>query len=57
MRFSEEKLFEEKEKRITIPEKKFDDFLGRGLSGSIYGMRSRVKKFNIGKIESVYIRR
>ncbi|MCH2194435.1 PDZ domain-containing protein [Kordia sp.] len=42
-------LFEEKEKRITIPEKKFDDFLGRGLSGSIYGMRSRVKKFNIGK--------
>lgn len=42
-------LFEDEVKRINIPEKKFDDFLGRGLSGSIYGMRSRVKKFNIGK--------
>jgi hypothetical protein len=41
-------LFEDEEKRINIPEKKFDDFLGRGLSGSIYGMRSRVKKFNMG---------
>ena len=42
-------LFEDKVKRINIPEKKFDDFLGRGLSGSIYGMRARVKKFNMGK--------
>ncbi|MEM6687463.1 MAG: aspartyl protease family protein, partial [Bacteroidota bacterium] len=42
-------LFEDEEKRITIPEKKFDDFLGRGLSGSIYGMRSRVEKFHVGK--------
>ncbi len=41
-------LFEDIEQRITIPENKFDDFLGRGLSGSIYGMRARVKKFNIG---------
>jgi RNase P subunit RPR2 len=41
-------LFEDDEKRINIPEKKFDDFLGRGLSGSIYGTRSRVKKFNMG---------
>ncbi|WP_420572309.1 aspartyl protease family protein [Kordia sp.] len=41
-------LFEEAAKGITIPEKKFDDFLGRGLSGSIYGMRARVKKFNMG---------
>ncbi|MFK7749968.1 MAG: aspartyl protease family protein [Kordia sp.] len=42
-------LFEDKEKNINIPTKKFDDFLGRGLSGSIYGIRSRVKKFNVGK--------
>ncbi|KAB8152721.1 PDZ domain-containing protein [Kordia sp. TARA_039_SRF] len=42
-------LFEDEEKQISIPEKKFDDFLGRGLSGSIYGMRSRVKKFNMGQ--------
>ncbi|WP_114902915.1 PDZ domain-containing protein [Kordia sp. SMS9] len=42
-------LFEDEEKNINIPEKNFEDFLGRGLSGSIYGMRSRVKKFNMGK--------
>ncbi|WP_052752773.1 aspartyl protease family protein [Kordia zhangzhouensis] len=41
-------LFEEKEKRISVPEKNFEDFLGRGLSGSIYGTRSRVNKFKIG---------
>ncbi|EDP95615.1 aspartyl protease family protein [Kordia algicida OT-1] len=41
-------LFEDEEKQIKIPEKKFDDFLGRGLSGSIYGTRSRVKKFHMG---------
>ncbi|MEM6722366.1 MAG: PDZ domain-containing protein [Bacteroidota bacterium] len=42
-------LFEDEEKQINVPEKKFDDFLGKGLSGSIYGVRSRVKKFNMGK--------
>lgn len=41
-------LFEDEEKQIKIPEKKFNDFLGRGLSGSIYGTRSRVKKFYMG---------
>lgn len=41
-------LFEDVEKGITIPDNKFEDFLGRGLSGSIYGTRSRVKKFDVG---------
>ena len=41
-------LFEDTEKGITIPDAKFEDFLGRGLSGSIYGARSRVNKFTIG---------
>ncbi|MBC8753592.1 aspartyl protease family protein [Kordia sp. YSTF-M3] len=41
-------LFEDAEQRITIPDKKFEDFLGRGLSGSIYGTRARVKKFSVG---------
>ncbi len=41
-------LFEDKEQGITIPDNKFEDFLGRGLSGSIYGIRSRVKKFDVG---------
>lgn len=41
-------LFEDAEQRITIPNQKFEDFLGRGLSGSIYGTRARVKKFDVG---------
>lgn len=41
-------LFEDTEQRITVPDKNFEDFLGRGLSGSIYGTRSRVKKFDVG---------
>jgi hypothetical protein len=41
-------LFEDAEKKIIIPDNKFEDFLGRGLSGSIYGKRSRVNKFTIG---------
>lgn len=41
-------LFEEEELDINVPEKHFEDFLGRGLSGSIYGKRSRVKKFSMG---------
>ncbi|WP_160131155.1 aspartyl protease family protein [Kordia antarctica] len=41
-------LFKDTEKRINVPEKSFPDFLGRGLSGSIYGTRARVKNFSIG---------
>lgn len=41
-------LFEEKERNINVPEQYFEDFLGRGLSGSIYGKRSRVEKFSLG---------
>ncbi len=38
-------LFEDKEKQITIEEGNyFEDFLGSGLSGSIYGKRSKIKK-------------
>lgn len=41
-------LFEDAEKNIAVPQKHFEDFLGRGLSGSIYGERSRVKNLHIG---------
>ncbi len=41
-------LFEEEKLNINVPDKNFDDFLGKGLSGSIYGKRSRVKKFSMG---------
>lgn len=42
-------LFEEEAININVPEKYFEDFLGRGLSGSIYGKRSRVKEFSMGR--------
>jgi hypothetical protein len=35
-------------KNIKSPPKYFDDFLGKGFSGSIYGKRSRVEKIKIG---------
>ncbi len=42
-------LFEDEE--ITIPDKCFEDFLGRGLSGSVYGKRSKLDKFYIAGFE------
>jgi len=39
-------LFEDKEKKITPAiDYFFEDFLGNGLSGSIYGKRSKIDKF------------
>jgi predicted aspartyl protease len=45
-------LFEDKEKGIS-PEKElvFRDYLGKGLSGSVYGQRSKLKRFKIGEFE------
>ncbi|WP_340202890.1 PDZ domain-containing protein [Ascidiimonas sp. W6] len=42
-------LFPNQELGIHIPEKSFYDFLGRGLSGSIYGKRSRVRELRLGR--------
>lgn len=44
-------LFEDSKKAITIPFRNFDDFLGRGLSGNVYGKRSKVDKFSLGNYE------
>ncbi|NNK82946.1 MAG: PDZ domain-containing protein [Flavobacteriaceae bacterium] len=41
-------LFEDKKQNIETPNAYFIDFLGRGLSGSVYGKRSKVKRFSIG---------
>jgi len=38
-------LFESDE--IKVPENSFRDFLGEGISGSIYGMRNKVKSFSL----------
>lgn len=44
-------LFRDKSDKIVLPEKKFDDFLGRGLSGDIMGQRARIEKFRLGNSE------
>lgn len=42
-------LFEDGEKGIDIPEKNYEDFLGKGLSGNIFGKRTMVEGFRLGK--------
>jgi hypothetical protein len=41
-------LFENSKEEIKPPVKFFDDILGEGLSGTIYGKRSRIEKFVLG---------
>lgn len=44
-------LFENTHPNITAPKKYFNDLLGEGLSGSIYGKRAYVKGLVLGKFE------
>jgi hypothetical protein len=39
-------LFKDESKNIIVPKKNFDDFLGRGLSGSVYGKRSKIQEIS-----------
>ncbi len=41
-------LFEKSSESIKIPDKYFIDYLGKGLSGNIYGKRSKIDKIIIG---------
>ena len=41
-------LFENSKKSIRTPKRFFNDILGEGLSGPIFGNRSRVSKFKMG---------
>ncbi len=41
-------LFESQNKGITIPDKSFEDFLGKGFNGDIYGRRTKIKDLYIG---------
>ena len=41
-------LFENEERGITVSGKYYDDYLGQGLSGSIFGKRSRIEKLRLG---------
>ena len=38
-------LFEDE--TFKVPEKAFEDFIGEGITGSIYGMRSKLKSFSL----------
>lgn len=44
-------LFDDASIGIDIPEKYFDDFLGRGLSGSVYGKRSKIDQISFGSFD------
>ncbi len=41
-------LFESEKKGITIPDKSFADFLGKGFNGDIYGQRTKIEELYIG---------
>ena len=41
-------LFDKSSDKIEVPEKYFEDYLGRGLSGNIYGKRSKIDKISLG---------
>lgn len=41
-------LFDQSSVDISIPERHFNDYLGRGLSGNVYGKRSKIKKIMLG---------
>ncbi|OIQ39120.1 MAG: hypothetical protein BM563_04730 [Bacteroidetes bacterium MedPE-SWsnd-G1] len=40
-------LFEDDEKNVSIPENSFEDFIGEGISGGIFGMRSKLNAFRL----------
>ncbi|MDG1373878.1 MAG: aspartyl protease family protein [Flavobacteriaceae bacterium] len=40
-------LFEDSTQSLSIPEKTFDDYLGKGLSGSIFGKRAVLQSFRL----------
>ena len=44
-------LFEESHENIKTPLRHYNDILGEGLSGIIYGNRARIPKVKIGKFE------
>jgi len=41
-------LFEDKAENIEIPKKHFDDYMGMGIGGDVYGKRSRLNQISLG---------
>jgi len=44
-------LFQNNSKMIKVPEKNFEDYLGKGFSGDVLGKRALIKKFTMSKFE------
>ena len=44
-------LFEESHEKIKTPLRHYNDILGEGLSGTIYGNRARIPKVTLGSFE------
>lgn len=42
-------LFESDQQNIKVPERNFDDFLGRGLSGRVFGKRAKLKRLTFNQ--------
>ena len=41
-------LFSKEEEGLWVPEKNYEDYLGKGLSGNIFGKRTRIEQVRIG---------
>ncbi len=44
-------IFEDQDLGIKIPDQNFEDFLGFGMGGSVYGKRARINKLKLGKFQ------
>ena len=44
-------VFEDPDLGINIPNENFDDFLGFGMGGSVYGKRARINNLKLGKFK------
>ena len=44
-------LFENQKNKIEIPNNNFEDYLGRGFSGELFGKRAKIQKLTINKFE------
>ena len=47
-------LFQDRSKFIKIPEKSFDDYLGKGFSGDVIGKRGKIEKIAMSNFEFNY---
>jgi hypothetical protein len=44
-------LFEDIEKGLGVPKNNYEDFLGQGLSGSVFGKRSKIEGICLGNFQ------